>query len=239
MIRPEAGHVYLEVAVSLKNISAQNQTLYSSIQFALHDLAGHAYLGTYLAPVHPPEMYAVDNTIRVGATVHGQLTYDVPANIHQYTLSFKADWKSSFPKAGNKVSWNIDLPFSAIPGEPSSIAMPSPGTSSYPMLKQSYAGTVVNTTHAPAVSAPVTIKILSQNGQGSLSGYVLVGSPLEESGSFRGQVGRDASLHFTVVLNEGSPYASIDFRGKVEPDGTLGGFYVGTTQIGIWKASPL
>lgn len=84
--QPKSGNTFLVVDVSLKNISSQEQNLSSLIQFILQDSTGQKYSETVLSSATPP-----DGKVEAGSPVRGQMVYEVPASIHQFTLAFQAD----------------------------------------------------------------------------------------------------------------------------------------------------
>ncbi len=104
------GKAYLAIDVSLKNISAQSYTFSSSLQFILHDLQGVQYDQTFIAAVPPPELStpAHDGRVAPGASIHGRLTYEIPVGIHQFTLSFEADWLNYDPATSQLTIWDIN-----------------------------------------------------------------------------------------------------------------------------------
>jgi len=85
LIAAKPGDVYLEIDVSLKNISGQANYLASGEQFILQDLHGTTYDETYVAAIPPPEVHTPgqDGNVPAGATVQGQLNYEVPASIQR------------------------------------------------------------------------------------------------------------------------------------------------------------
>ncbi len=88
---PKSGNTYLIIDLSMKNISAREQTVSSLISFNLQDTTGSKYTESFttLSDVHPP-----DGKVEAGAPLRGQLVYEVPISMKTYTLSFQADFTS-------------------------------------------------------------------------------------------------------------------------------------------------
>lgn len=110
LMKAPVGQAYLAIDVSLKNISSQTYTFSSSTQFTLQDLQGKQYDQTFIAAVLPPEAStpAQDGRVAAGGSMHGRLTYEIPASLHQFTLSFKADWLNYDPTTSQLTIWDIN-----------------------------------------------------------------------------------------------------------------------------------
>lgn len=76
--------------MTLKNTSSKEQDLSSILQFTLKDSTGQKYDETVVSNATPP-----DGKLAAGDTVRGQLAYEVPASMHDFTLAFEADITSS------------------------------------------------------------------------------------------------------------------------------------------------
>ena len=87
---PAAGNTFLIVDVSLKNISSQEQTVSSLLQFSLKDSTGQTYTETIVDGFTSP-----DGKLEAGDVLRGQLAYEVPASMHSFELAFEADVISS------------------------------------------------------------------------------------------------------------------------------------------------
>ena len=101
LIAPNAGNTYLEISLSLKNVSTQAQTLVGIIQFTLADASGHVYSETATdTNVHQLPYGKVNG----GQTFNAQIAYEVPETQHTFKLSFAYGLSS-----GNSasVSWNL------------------------------------------------------------------------------------------------------------------------------------
>jgi len=84
---PQAGNIYLVLDVTLKNVSAKEQNVSSFLQFTLQDATGQKYQQTFadFAKASP------DGKVAVGSLLRGELVYEVPKALHNFTLSFEAD----------------------------------------------------------------------------------------------------------------------------------------------------
>jgi hypothetical protein len=90
---PSAGTQYLVTDVSVKNATGQVQHM-SSGQFTLTDNTGQQIDHTIalLSSVH----YFTGGTLQDGATMRGQLVYDVPKGNHPYELIFMGNMFGNF-----------------------------------------------------------------------------------------------------------------------------------------------
>jgi flagellar basal body-associated protein FliL len=98
---PKSGNTYIIIDLSMKNISAQEQDVSSLISFNLLDSTGQKYTEaiTTMSDIHPP-----DGKVEAGAPLRGQLVYEVPLSMKNYTLSFQADITSS-----GQTIWDIHV----------------------------------------------------------------------------------------------------------------------------------
>jgi hypothetical protein len=81
--KPKPGNTFLLIEIAMKNISSQQLTASSLIQYTLRDTTEQTYSETPLSNMPSP-----DGTVQAGADLKGTLVYEVPATIHTYTLSF-------------------------------------------------------------------------------------------------------------------------------------------------------
>lgn len=81
--KPKAGNTFLLIDVDMKNLTGQQLTASSIVQYALHDTNEQNYTQTPLSGTSSP-----DGMVQAGAELKGTLVYEVPATIHAYTLSF-------------------------------------------------------------------------------------------------------------------------------------------------------
>lgn len=86
-IKPKAGNIFLVIDVSLKNTSQQQQRLESTLQFTLRDANGYRYMLIYLDTVR----LTPTGTIEAGGLASGDLVYEVPSEMHRFTLAFEPD----------------------------------------------------------------------------------------------------------------------------------------------------
>lgn len=241
LLPAKAGNTFLALDVTLKNISPQTNTLATSLQFVLQDSHNVSYEEEFIVATPPPAA-AQNGNVPAGVTVHGQLNYQVPVSISQFTLSFKADWKNYDPTTSKSTVWDITTNSVASSG---TNVVPTPSvngsTPGYTGLQQAYQGSVVNTTDNSNVSASASISSVIQDQQGNISGNMTIQLPLTGSGLFKGTVRSDGSIQFTVMSNDGSGYTSIQFTGTIHQDGSMSGTYTlpGTTQGGTWQFKPV
>ena len=106
----------------------------------------------------------------------------------------------------------------------------------YPMLASAYAGSVHNNT--VNMTGTFTLTNVVEDAQGNISGNVLIGAPLAGSGPFKGSVGTDKSIQFTITPSDNSGVSSIHCTGNVQADGSLIGIYTvsNTAETGTWQA---
>jgi Domain of unknown function (DUF4352) len=96
IIHPKAGHVFLSVNVSMKNISSSQQAASSLIQYSLRDTAGQQYNETIATNATSP-----NGPVNAGEPLKGTLTYEVPTSTKSFVLGFVAT------PGGQQVNWNI------------------------------------------------------------------------------------------------------------------------------------
>ncbi len=106
----------------------------------------------------------------------------------------------------------------------------------YPKLAPAYAGNVHNNT--VNITSAFTLTNVVEDAQGNISGNALIGSPLTGSGPFKGSVGTDKSIQFTITPSDNSGTPSIRCIGTVQTDGSLSGTYTipNTNETGTWQA---
>lgn len=109
------------------------------------------------------------------------------------------------------------------------------GSSTYPTMVSAYGGTVHNNTVNVTTSLSLTSVV--EDSQGNISGSAFVGQPLVGSGPFKGSVGLDKSVQFTVTPGENAGVSTIQFVGIVQTDGSMSGTYTvsGTGETGTWQ----
>lgn len=100
---PKAGQTYLEISITLKNVSPNTQFVSSMLEFTLTDSSGKQYTesvnDTYTRQ-------AVDGHLTIGQTLAGQVAYEVPQSQHQFVLMFHY----GLPDGSNAaISWYITI----------------------------------------------------------------------------------------------------------------------------------
>jgi Domain of unknown function (DUF4352) len=95
--KPQTGHTYLVVEVTLKNISSEAQPISSLLQFQLSDSANHDFSQTVTSFSQPPS-----GLITPSDAVHGVLAFEVPTTMQQFTLSFQPSASST-----GKTYWDV------------------------------------------------------------------------------------------------------------------------------------
>jgi Domain of unknown function (DUF4352) len=98
LVTPQAGNTLLQVEVTMKNISTQQQTASSLIQYSLHDASGQKYTEDLLTGKVGPE-----GVVGAGNSLKGTITYEVPQNTKSFILDFTANF------TGEQVSWDLTL----------------------------------------------------------------------------------------------------------------------------------
>jgi hypothetical protein len=101
LIAPNAGSTYLEMHLTLKNISTRTITIVSLLEFSLTDASGHRYneTATDTNLRRPP-----DGNVNARQTLDAQLAYEVPKNQHTFILTFAYGLSSG---SGASVSWKL------------------------------------------------------------------------------------------------------------------------------------
>lgn len=101
IITPKTGNQYLIVDVTVNNKSGQAQNISSALSFTLKDSTGQKYTEaiTTLSGITPP-----DGSVQDGAKLRGQIVYEVPKSMKNYTFDFQPDITST-----NVVTWDISI----------------------------------------------------------------------------------------------------------------------------------
>ncbi len=81
---PKAGNTYIVIDVTVKNTSSSPQDVSSLINFELQDSTGQKYQEAFTDIGTPPDQTG----LTPGGLIRGQLVYEVPASMHQFTLSY-------------------------------------------------------------------------------------------------------------------------------------------------------
>jgi len=109
---PMSGDTYVVVDVTLQNVSSQDQTIDSFIQFQLDGLNGKKYddkIG--VASTFPSgRMLGLGRTVPAGSADHGQVVFEVPASLHQSTLLFTSDRQYvAEPGGPHLTTWDVTV----------------------------------------------------------------------------------------------------------------------------------
>lgn len=99
-LQPKAGDVYLIFTISMKNTSNQAQTVSTLLQFTLQDASGQKYDET----IYPDAGTTLDGTVRANSPLKGVIVYEVPKNLHSFTLAFTADITAS-----GQTVWDVSV----------------------------------------------------------------------------------------------------------------------------------
>lgn len=84
-LKPQkAGDVFLVVNASIVNKTSKTQNVSSLLDFKLADSDGQAYNST----VSTSNKASIDGAVRANNPMTGELTFEVPASIKKYTLTF-------------------------------------------------------------------------------------------------------------------------------------------------------
>ncbi|HEU5375861.1 MAG TPA: DUF4352 domain-containing protein [Ktedonobacteraceae bacterium] len=98
--KPDSGNMFLIVNVTVKNISAKEQTISSLLNFKLKDADGTEGKTNFLSGTSP----APDGKIAAGDKSRGDLVYEVSASQKNFTLAFESDIFSS-----GQVIWDLSI----------------------------------------------------------------------------------------------------------------------------------
>jgi Domain of unknown function (DUF4352) len=81
---PKAGNIYIVIDVTVKNTSTSSQDVSSLINFELQDSTGQKYTEAFTGIGTPPDQTG----LQPNALIRGQLVYEVPTTMHQFTFSY-------------------------------------------------------------------------------------------------------------------------------------------------------
>ncbi|WP_165423855.1 DUF4352 domain-containing protein [Ktedonosporobacter rubrisoli] len=98
-LKPKDGHIFLEINVTMKNLTSETQTASSLAMWDLKSLPDGQKQNIGLGDTPGPE-----GKVEAGGALTGTLTYEVPTNIKQYTLSFTGSLLDN-----TLTIWNINL----------------------------------------------------------------------------------------------------------------------------------
>lgn len=98
---PKKGDTYLEISLTLKNVSPNTQFVSSMIEFTLTDSSG----GQYTESVNDTyTRQAVDGHLTMNQALNGQVAYEVPQTRHHFVLTFHYGLPDG---SSDAASWNI------------------------------------------------------------------------------------------------------------------------------------
>lgn len=83
---PTAGNTYLEITLTVKNVSATAEPISSLLEFSLADTGGGKYDESF---TDTNVRQTPDGTISPGQTLNAKLAYEVPQTKHSFVLSFE------------------------------------------------------------------------------------------------------------------------------------------------------
>ncbi len=94
----KAGDVYLEINVTIVNLTSQPQTFSSDLAFTVKDSTGQSYNQTIVsnAPATP------DGTVQKNARLRGTVAYEIPPSLHSFSFLFTPDFIST-----DQAVWNL------------------------------------------------------------------------------------------------------------------------------------
>lgn len=100
---PKAGDTYLEITMSLKNVSATKMVVSSLLQFSLVDSVGGKY-DEALTDTNVTK--TPDGDVEAGQTLDAQLAYEVPQSQHNFVLAFDYGLLSG---SDANVTWQLSV----------------------------------------------------------------------------------------------------------------------------------
>lgn len=96
----KAGDVFLVFNITVKNISQQEQSISSLVQFNLTDSTGQKYDAGFDTTAGA----SLDGKVEPGSLLRGSVVYEVPSNIKSFVLSFQTDLFTS-----GQTEWDIQV----------------------------------------------------------------------------------------------------------------------------------
>ena len=102
-IPPQAGSTYLEISLTLKNVSKTTQLISSVVEFTLADAKGTKYIQAVAdTNVHQH----ADGNVAAGQTLNAQISYSIPQSAHAFLLTFNYGLPSGNAQA---VAWTLNV----------------------------------------------------------------------------------------------------------------------------------
>lgn len=96
--QPKTGNIYIVIDVTVKNTSSSLQDVSSFINFELQDTTGQKYDTAFTDIGTPPDQTG----LQPGKLIRGQLVYEVPSSLHQFTFSYL-----DFLANGTLATWDL------------------------------------------------------------------------------------------------------------------------------------
>jgi hypothetical protein len=84
VFQPKAGNIYLEIDVTMKNVTDQTQDASSLLMWNVKSAANGQKQSVALT-----DKPSLDGKVEAGGSLTGTLTYEVPTSVKKYTLSFE------------------------------------------------------------------------------------------------------------------------------------------------------
>jgi hypothetical protein len=84
VFQPKAGNVYLEIDITMKNVTNQTQDASSLLMWNVKSAANGQKQSIALT-----DKPSLDGKVEAGGSLTGTLTYEVPTSVKKYTLSFE------------------------------------------------------------------------------------------------------------------------------------------------------
>jgi Domain of unknown function (DUF4352) len=97
------GNIFLVVDVTVKNGTGSSQNVSSAVNFKLNDSTGQGYDETFMTGAKAPD----DTALRDGAKLRGQLVYEVPKSMKQFTFTYQPDFTRSHLAVENFFYWDL------------------------------------------------------------------------------------------------------------------------------------
>ena len=98
IFKPKAGNTYIVIDVTVKNTSSSPQDVSSFLNFELQDSTGQKYNTAFTDIGTAPDQTG----LQPGKLIRGQLVYEVPTSMHQFTFSYV-----DFLGNGTLATWDI------------------------------------------------------------------------------------------------------------------------------------
>ncbi len=97
----KSGDVYLLVDLSLTNLSNQEQSVSSELNFTLQDATGQKYNES----IDSNAGATLDGKVEVGQPLRGIIAFEVPSSVKNFILHFSPDITS-----GGQTTWDLSVP---------------------------------------------------------------------------------------------------------------------------------